>query len=62
MNWTQEKPIVPGWYWTMAGYAVVCVYVCERYHYFDKEYKFVEATSNGFTTSTKDYDWWIGPL
>ena len=61
-GWTQDKPTIPGWYWTMAGLAVVCVYVCERYHYRDKEHKVVEATVNEFTMSTKDYDWWIGPL
>jgi len=61
-QWTRERPTLSGWYWTIFENEVICVYICERYHYREKGYKVVEQTNNECIMSTQDYEWWCGPI
>lgn len=68
-QWTQEKPTVPGWYWTIVNSVVfrgdletICVEVEDKQHYHNKKFKVVNAPGNEWIMSTKDYEWWYGPI
>ena len=66
MQWTKEKPTVPGWYWTVSYSRskgeIICVEVEDKWHYHDKECRQVSAPGNEWLMSTKDYEWWCGPI
>jgi hypothetical protein len=63
MNWTQEKPTQPGWYWVYHRGALEALRVGIENNPIFRDQLIARSTSGGAApiSATPNY-WWMGPL